>query len=500
MSDETSTSNDDSGDLQILGYKQELNRTMGSFASFAVAFSMISITNAVFFLFSIPFTTIGGIGIWIFVPVLIGVGLIALTYAHVGARIPLTGYAYQWNSRIINRQYGFASGWTALLAFFAGTASIGTALAAVFAPIIWESPSRAQLIAFAGVMVFIAAALNIISIRATSFVNNLGVSFEIVGSLVAALILLIGVLFFFKDTAGFSILFSHDIGQAQGAALSISGIGAAALLPIYTLLGWEGAADLAEETVDPRKVTPKAMIRANWTSTVVAFVMIAIFAAAIPHGVADMLAQTENPLIYIFRSHFGDIAAGILEVIVFVAIFSCLLANMAVATRMTFSLARDNMLPGSSVLSRVSPRTQTPIYAVILVAVISFGVNLLSQGLAGNVVAIVNVCYYATYALTLGAVLWAAPRGRIPHGLPGGFTLGRWLRPVATIGMLFSLIVVANMVIPESGHTALIYFLGAEAIGLLWFLLVLRGRLRDGTAGPSLAPLHGETGAGGSAP
>jgi amino acid transporter len=464
MSDETSTSNDDSGDLQILGYKQELNRTMGSFASFAVAFSMISITNAVFFLFSIPFTTIGGIGIWIFVPVLIGVGLIALTYAHVGARIPLTGYAYQWNSRIINRQYGFASGWTALLAFFAGTASIGTALAAVFAPIIWESPSRAQLIAFAGVMVFIAAALNIISIRATSFVNNLGVSFEIVGSLVAALILLIGVLFFFKDTAGFSILFSHDIGQAQGAALSISGIGAAALLPIYTLLGWEGAADLAEETVDPRKVTPKAMIRANWTSTVVAFVMIAIFAAAIPHGVADMLAQTENPLIYIFRSHFGDIAAGILEVIVFVAIFSCLLANMAVATRMTFSLARDNMLPGSSVLS------------------------------------IVNVCYYATYALTLGAVLWAAPRGRIPHGLAGGFTLGRWLRPVATIGMLFSLIVVANMVIPESGHTALIYFLGAEAIGLLWFLLVLRGRLRDGTAGPSLAPLHGETGAGGSAP
>lgn len=492
MSDTAPTRDDDSGDLQNLGYKQELNRAMGSFASFAVAFSMISITNAVFFLFSIPFTTVGGIGVWLFIPVLIGVGLIALTYAHVGARIPLTGYAYQWNSRIINRQYGFASGWTALLAFFAGTASIGTALAVVFAPVIWESPSRAQLIGFAGAAIAAAAALNIVSIKATSFVNNLGVSFEVIGSLVAAFILLIGVLFVFHDTAGFSILFSRDIGEAEGATLSISAIGAAALLPVYTLLGWEGAADLAEETKDPRTVTPRAMIRANWTSTIVAVVMIAIFAAAIPHGVADMLAQTENPLIYIFRSHFGDIAAGILEAVVFVAIFSCLLANMAVATRMTYSLARDNMLPGSRVLARVSPRTQTPVTAVLLVAVIAFGVNLLSEGLAGKVVAIVNVCYYATYALTLGAVLWAAGRGRIPEGLPGGFDLGRWLRPVAAAGLVFALVIITNMVLPESGRTAILYFLGAEAIGLLWFLLVLRRRLRDGTAGPSLAPLADE--------
>lgn len=477
---------DDTHDLSGFGYQQKLRRTMGSFGSFAVAFSMISVTNAVFFLFAIPFQTIGGRGIWLFIPALIGVIFIALTYAHLGARIPLTGYAYQWNSRMINKSFGFLSGWTALLAFFAGTASIGTALAAVFAPTIWKDPTPGDILLFAGTVLAAAGILNIISIRAVSFVNNLGVVFEVIGSVVIAAILFLGVFFFFKHSAGFSILFDNHITKGQGAALSLTGIGAAALLPIYTLLGWEGAADLAEETKDPRRVTPKAMIRANWISVAVSLFMIVAFAVAIPHGVADMLTQTQNPLVYIVQQQLGNVAADILQVVVFIAIFSCLLANMAVATRMTFSLSRDRMLPGSRALGWVSPRTGTPVGAVILVVVVAFGVNLLSSGIANNVVSIVNVCYYSTYVLTLGAALFASRRGTIPEGLPGGFSLGRWLRPVAILGVLFSLLVIADMVIPDSGHVAAIYFVCAEAVGVLWLVLVLRRRIKAGTAGPNL--------------
>jgi amino acid transporter len=495
----------DAHDLGRFGYQQSLRRSMGWFASFAVAFSMISVTNAVFFLFATPFQTIGGRGVWLFLPALGGIGLIVLTYAHLGARIPLTGYAYQWNSRMINRQYGFFSGWTALLAFFAGTASIGTALAVVFAPTIWQNPSKANILLFAGIVILAAAALNVTSIKATSLVNNVGVAFEIIGSLAAAVILFCGVFFVFKHSAGFSILFDNKITDGQGAALSITGIGAAALLPVYTLLGWEGAADLAEETKDARRVTPTAMIRANWTSTIASLIMIIAFAVAIPHGVADRLAQTKNPLSYIFEQQVGSVPADILQVVVFIAIFSCLLANMAVATRMTFSLSRDNMLPGSKILGHVDARTGTPIASVVLVAVVAFGVNLLSNGLAGNVVAIVNVCYYSTYALTLSAALWAAGRGRIPEALPGGFSLGRWLRPVATAGLLFALLIIADMILPQSGHVALKYFLGAQLVGLLWFLLVLRARLKAGTAGPGLTDLKLSPGApveavGGAAP
>ena len=56
---------------------------------------------------------------------------------------------------------------------------------------------------------------------------------------------------------------------------------------------------------------------------------------------------------------FGAIAAGVLQVMVFLAIFSCVLANMVVATRLTFAMSRDKMLPGSSVLGAAGARDGT---------------------------------------------------------------------------------------------------------------------------------------------
>ena len=42
--------------LSAFGYKEELQRTMGGFSSFALAFSMISVTTTVFTLFAQPYT------------------------------------------------------------------------------------------------------------------------------------------------------------------------------------------------------------------------------------------------------------------------------------------------------------------------------------------------------------------------------------------------------------------------------------------------------------
>jgi len=108
--------------------------------------------------------------------------------------------------------------------------------------------------------------------------------------------------------------------------------------------------------------------------------MIVGFLIAIPDGVGKLLGQPKNPLVYIFQSHFGAIAADILQVVVFLAIFSCVLANMVVATRLTFALSRDKMLPGSGVLGRVNTTTRTPIASILLVAAVGIGINLLSAG------------------------------------------------------------------------------------------------------------------------
>ena len=141
----------DVDDLHQFGYRQSLRRTLGPYGSFAIAFSMISITTAIFFLLPSLFGTAGAAGVWLWIPCAAGVFLIVLVYAHLAARIPITGFAYQWNSRLINPHYGWFTGYTAMLAFIAGTAATAVALATVFASDVWKSPTHGDIVLFAAV-------------------------------------------------------------------------------------------------------------------------------------------------------------------------------------------------------------------------------------------------------------------------------------------------------------------------------------------------------------
>jgi amino acid transporter len=210
--------------------------------------------------------------------------------------------------------------------------------------------------------------------------------------------------------------------------------------------------------------------------------MIVGFLIAIPAGVGKLLGQPKNPLVYIFQSHFGVVAADILQVVVFLAIFSCVLANMVVATRLTFALSRDKMLPGSSVLGRVNTTTRTPIASILLVAAVGIGINLLSAGVAANVVSICSVAYYFIYALTVGGAIYAYQKKTMPAG-DGHFSLGRWFMPVAGAAVLYATAVIVIALAPHEGHTAAEYLFGAEVLGALWYLLYLRARISNQSAG-----------------
>src|SRR6266481_8426061 len=155
---------DDLADLNQSGYAQSLRRTLGPYGSFAIAFSMVSITTSIFFLLPSLFGTAGAAGVWLWIPCAGEVFLIVLVYAHLAARIPITGFAYQWNSRLINPHYGWFTGYTALLAFMAGTAATAVALATVFAGDIWPHPTHGDIVLLATVTMVAAAVINIVSI------------------------------------------------------------------------------------------------------------------------------------------------------------------------------------------------------------------------------------------------------------------------------------------------------------------------------------------------
>jgi amino acid transporter len=468
-------------DLAQFGYRQQLNRTMGSYTSFALAFSMISVTTTVFTLFAQPFQALGGVAIWLWLPVGAGVLLITLVYGHLAARLPVTGYAYQWASRIVSPHYGWFTGWNAMLCTLVGSAGIAVSLASVFAPDIWTSPTHWDVALLAVVAIVVAVIINVLSIKAASWVNNTGASLELFGTLGATLALAIG-LFFFHHVQGPSVLFQK--GSSTGAGVGFDTIGLALLLPVWTLAGWEGSADLAEETTDPRRMAPRAMFRAVTISGVAAFVVFAVFAMAIPGAIGKTVNGTANPMVAIFSGHFGGFASDLLQIVAFVAMLSCLLANITCATRTSFSLARDRMLPFSRIWSYVNPATATPIYTILAVGVFAIIINLLSGGFVSNVLAVVNVALYLTYGSTCVAVLIGLRRGSIPDAPAGYFSLGRWLVPVTVTCIVFSLAVIVFMIGPASSHTVLIYAVGFEVAGAIWYIAAVRGRLNRGEAGP----------------
>jgi hypothetical protein len=79
----------------------------------------------------------------------------------------------------------------------------------------------------------------------------------------------------------------------------------------------------------------------------------------------------------------------------------------------------------------------------------------------------------------------------MPSHRAGDFSLGRWFVPVAVVAFIYSAGVIVIALAPHEGHTAALYLLGAEVAGVLWYLLYLRPRIANRSAGVYRTELAG---------
>ncbi|HEX9624797.1 MAG TPA: amino acid permease [Streptosporangiaceae bacterium] len=101
----------DTDELAKFGYKQELDRSLGLFSSFAAGFSYISIMTGVFELFFFGFFSGGPAFIWTWPAVFAGQFLVALCFAELAGQYPLAGSVYQWSKQIARPFTSFFGGW-----------------------------------------------------------------------------------------------------------------------------------------------------------------------------------------------------------------------------------------------------------------------------------------------------------------------------------------------------------------------------------------------------
>ncbi len=470
-----STDQQDAGELARFGYKQQLQRSLGSFSSFAIAFSLISISTGIFANFRHGFVQVGPGIVWSWLVVMGGQTLVVLVMSRLAVSFPIAGYGYQWSARLVNPHFGFFTGWLLLVQFLTGFPVVCSALASARCAFIWPEGALPMTVAWiTKVVILLVALIHLFGMRLAAWLNNTGVYAELTG-VIAITIALYALL----DWRGVNLSKLAGHGNfSSGQSAGFSAFALSLLMGAWCLTGFEAAADLAEETHDPRRTVPRAMLTSLLGSGLLGFLLL----VGIVLSIDDVRATQgqDSPLISVLQERFGPHWLLAALVVVAVSIFACAIASMAAASRLLFSLSRDGMLPGARWLSRIDPHRSTPRNAVILVWLLSTAIVLLLRqtDLISSVSAVAG---YLGYAGIILATLLAGPLI-----VPGrGWTLLRWL------ALMWALSLVMALTVPPTdipGWNDKYLPAKATAFALLagsavYFGLIKR-RIREGLAGP----------------
>jgi len=473
----TASAQHDDAALSRFGYKQQFARSLRSFESFAVAFSFISITTGIFTTYGFALGVGGPRAIWTWVIVVAGQALVALVYGALAARVPLSGYSYQWASRLANVHVGWWLGWMSFAFLSIVTVSVDYGLVQVaFQPLIGETFTPTSAALETVVVLALQAGLIIWSTRMTTRVNNAAVATEVIG--IVGLTVLLLIVAAVRGIGHWSNLGSTGVVPHAGYFAYLGPFMLATLLGAYTIVGFESASNLAEETEEPHRTIPRAMVRAVLLSGAVGMA----FLIALSYATKSVTAATASsaPVALIVHDVLGGVVQKLFLIFVCVSIFACGLVIMVTNGRLIFSMARDRRLPGHQLWSQVPRATGGPSWATVLAAVIGAIITLALRTHAGALVTLFTastIMPAILYAATVVMYLFVGRRRRSGAGTDGPLlsptqsALGRWEIPViagALIWLAYELIVLIG---PSEFRDAQYYVLGALGVGLVFYVV-----------------------------
>jgi amino acid transporter len=445
---------DDDARLASLGYNPQLNRVLGLFSNFSVAFTYLSPIVGVFSLFTFGAGMGGPAYVWTtWIPVA-GMLLVALVFGELASHYPVAGALYQYSKYNVGRRYGWFVGWFYGIALLVTVASVDTGVVSYFAALMhnwfnWNlnPASHWTILIITLVLLVIQTTLNIAGTSVMGLVARFGVYVEILGTVGLAIVLAIhgfhhglGYLF---STQGVQHVKTNPLGLDFGGSY-FGALLIAVLAPVYIFYGFESAGDISEETKDAGRQVPRAMRHALIWGGVASFIVIAALLLSIPAkgGFAGAIGSTLGAVPYILSQLPSAIQDIALLLLIF-AFFSCGSSIQGAGSRLMFSYARDGALPAAKWISTVHSRFKTPVNALLSGAVVtalfvllefaspSHDVHILWFTYPANVNVLVSLISFGTSGIYLSFFLTVVA----PTGLtsPRGYFNLDWITLVVMI-------------------------------------------------------------------
>jgi amino acid transporter len=498
-------------DLHKLGYAQELFRTMGGFSNFAISFSIISILTGAVILFDYGLAWAGTAAALIGWPVVtIFVLLIAASMSEIASAYPTAGGLYYWASRMKDKNWGWWTAWFNLIGQFAIVAGIAYAAAqflnvSIVTPLLdnlgmdynnttvilanGDVPILTGATLTMGILMLICLVLNVVGINVVAILNQVSVWWHI--AIVGAIVVLVFVAGK-PDMSGLTLFAIQPLDTAGSWENNLSPLGipifdfdygAAITYPLFlafmfsllqanwTYTGYDASAHVAEETVGARIASAWGIFLSVAVSAVVGFVFLLALDTHLPDTATLFPAELTDSATY-STYYFGqgyavydtlkynlDMIGALLGAGIAIAMSFCTLSSIASAGRMLFAFSRDDGVPGSRWLKRVSHRYRTPANALVAIVVVAWIFAILAfylgaTGSAGGggiaiviVTAISTIFLYAAYGIPiyLGTRSEAWRQERV-------WSLGRWSKPIAALAIFWILVLLVLFAWPTSGN------------------------------------------------
>lgn len=368
------------------------------------------------------------------------------------------GSLYSYTADTLPPVFGAAAAWGLLLAYLATGASVaGGAL--YYATVLsqqffhWSPPGVPTLAVVCAIAGYIAYRDVKLSAEVMLWIEAVSVGLILI--VLALLAFRLGLQF---DTRQF---------QLQGA--SLSSLGTALVLSIFSFVGFESATTLGGEARDPLRTIPRAVIQCALLSGV--FFMLCAYSEVLGfRGESTALSETTSPLHLLARkAGVSPLGVGI-DFGAFVSMFACVLACATAAARVLMRMAKDRLIPAA--LARTNQRHGTPGAGIILSAALMFAVVsiMTQQGVTGySIYDLLGSMAVFGFLTAYALVALALPFARK--------ALGQHSHTVAAVSFLTVAVIVLIGVYdlrsaPDAVHARIPYlYLAYIAAGLMWFWL-----------------------------
>jgi basic amino acid/polyamine antiporter, APA family len=335
----------------------------------------------------------------------IGVGAAMLTgfaYAELITKYPKAAGAALYVSRAFGSRFGtFLVTFATVAASLAATGALALAFSGYFLELVRSFLSIPLLVA-ALIFVIVLAYVNFRGISESVKVNLVMSITEIAG---LVLVLVIGAAVLFGGDANLSRPFQFNEG-GNPALLALTG----AALAFFAMTGFENAANVAEETQNPSRVYPRALLGGMAAAGLIYLVIAFVASMVVQTG---QLAGSEVALLQVVREGPIPFPAWIFSTIACIAITNTCLVALITSSRIMYGMARERAVP--RIFARTHRSRRTPLIAIVFTTIVAL-ILIVGVGEAGvNTLANATVAFLlAVFALVCVCAL-VLRRDRVEH-------------------------------------------------------------------------------------